>query len=109
MAKHEFGIMETAPVKGKRYDTYEPQTYHCISVEDDDMLEILEPLQEIDFYWHTIDIPQKGLAYYGVTLIAPQAAKAFVAKIEHMERLLPLKMRLEQAIAQNKFVIHFGI
>ena len=35
MAKHEFGIMESAPVNGKRYDEYEPKKYNCISVDDD--------------------------------------------------------------------------
>ncbi len=77
MAKHEFGIMDTAPVMGKRYDTYEPQKYDCISVEDDAVLAILELLQEIDFGWHTIDISEKGLTYYGVTLVvaAQNAAK----------------------------------
>ena len=25
MAKHEFGIMGTAPIRGKRYDEYEPE------------------------------------------------------------------------------------
>ena len=35
MAKHEFGIMESAPVSGKRYDEYEPKKYNCISVDDD--------------------------------------------------------------------------
>jgi len=34
MAKHEFGVMESAPVSGKRYDDYEPQKYNCISVDD---------------------------------------------------------------------------
>ena len=27
MAKHDFGIMQTAPHKGKRYDKYEPEKY----------------------------------------------------------------------------------
>ncbi len=33
MAKHEFGIMQTSPKAGRRYDNYEPQKYNCISVE----------------------------------------------------------------------------
>ena len=43
MAKHEFGIMESAPVSGKRYDEYEPKKYNCISV-DDDYIEGIEQL-----------------------------------------------------------------
>ena len=88
MAKHEFGIMHIAPKFGERYDTYEPQKYDCIFVEDDDILPILEQLQEIDFYWHTLDVSGKGLAYYGVTLISPEASKAFLSKIENMVSLL---------------------
>lgn len=109
MAKHEFGVMDIAPRLGERYDTYEPQKYDCILVEDDDILPILEQLQEIDFYWHTLDVSEKGLAYYGVTLISPEASKRFLAKIDNMAVLSALKTVLEKAIAQNKFVIHFGI
>ena len=35
MAKHEFGIMESAPIGGKRYDEYEPKKYNCIAIDDD--------------------------------------------------------------------------
>lgn len=31
MAKHEFGLMDNTPQRGKRYDEYEPQKYNCIS------------------------------------------------------------------------------
>ena len=29
MPKHEFGIMQTEPERGKRYDAYEPDRYNC--------------------------------------------------------------------------------
>lgn len=41
MAKHEFGIMQEAPQAGQRYDSYEPWKYHCISVDDAYMEDIV--------------------------------------------------------------------
>jgi len=52
LAKHEFGIMQIAPEKGKRYDEYEPQKYDCISVNDDYLEDIVADFNHIDFYWH---------------------------------------------------------
>ena len=40
MAKHEFGIMDIPPTQEQEYNTYEPEKYHCLSVED----EIIESL-----------------------------------------------------------------
>ena len=74
MAKHEFGIIQIAPQKGKRYDEYEPQKYDCISVNDDYIEKIVSDFDDIDFYWHSIDIPGKGLSYCGISQIQlPQA------------------------------------
>ena len=42
MATHEFGLLPEAPVPGRRYDDYEPEKYHCISVDD----VWIEPLPE---------------------------------------------------------------
>lgn len=40
MATHEFGILPQAPAPGRRYDSYEPEKYRCISIDD----EALAPL-----------------------------------------------------------------
>ena len=66
MAKHEFGIMQNVPKKGIRYDEYEPQKYNCISVNDDYVENIVGKFNHMDFYWHTLDVKEKGLAYCGV-------------------------------------------
>lgn len=42
MPEHNFGIMQTAPEKGKRFDNYTPEKYSCISVDDDDIMPLLE-------------------------------------------------------------------
>ncbi len=109
MAKHEFGIMQVPPEKGKRYDEYEPQKYNCISVDDVYLENIVANFDHIDFYWHTLDVKGMGLAYCGVTLIPPSAIKAFVDVIEDVYGLFELKELSEKAIEENKWMIHFGL
>ncbi len=109
MAKHEFGIMTFAPQQSKRYDEYEPWKYACISVDDKDLEGAVERLTPVDFYWHTLSAPKKGLAYCGVTLIPPCSLKAFIDIIADIPKLCELKELLEKALDKNKWVIHYGI
>lgn len=108
MARHEFGIMETEPQSGKRYDEYEPEKYGCISV-DDEYIEGLDNLCVFDSYCHTVDIPMKGLAYCGITLIPPTSVKAFLQVISERKEFSALRKLLLEAESRNKFVIHFGL
>ena len=85
LAKHEFGIMQDAPKSKIRYDEYEPQKYNCISVDDDYIEGIEANLNNIDFYWHTLDMPAKGIAYTGITLIPPTSMQAFIATIKDID------------------------
>ena len=100
MAKHEFGIMMDAPQPGKS---------DCISVDDDYVEGIAEKLGFIDFYWHTLSIKEKGLAYCGVSLVPPSSLKAFIDVIDDIPKLYGLKGLLEKALGQNKWVIHYGL
>ena len=50
MAKHEFGIMNVNPKPNKRYDTYEPEKYDCISVHDDYIEPLLEKLAALYYF-----------------------------------------------------------
>ena len=109
MAKHEFGIMQTPPQPGKRYDAYEPQKYHCISVDDDYLEDIVSNFRHIDCYWHTLDTKEKGIAYCGITLIPPCAFLDFIEVIANIPELSELKELLEEALQENKWVIHFGL
>ena len=109
MAKHEFGIMQNAPEQGKRYDKYESQKYNCISVDDDYVEDIDVNLNNIDFYWHTLDCPAKGMAYTGITLIPPTSIQVFIAVIKDIAGLNELKDLLDKAFVENKWVIHFGL
>lgn len=109
MAKHEFGIMERSPRPGERYDDYEPQKYAYISVDDDWIEPILPDLSGLDFFWHTLDIPGKGLDYSGITLIPPDTLLSMAEKLDKKPGLCDLKNLLLTAKSKNKFVIHFGI
>ena len=109
MAKHEFGIMQNAPEKGKRYDEYEPQKYNCISVDDVYVEKLDEKLIGVDFYWHTTDVSGKGLAYCGVTLIHPESILMLRDAVKNEAGLSELKTLAEKAYKENKWIIHFGL
>jgi hypothetical protein len=109
MAKHEFGIMMNTPRQSERYDEYEPWKYECISVDDKDLEGVVERLSSIDFYWHTLSVKGKGLAYCGVTLVPPCSLKAFIDSIADIPELCELKKLLKKALDKNKWVIHYGI
>ncbi len=101
--------MQAAPEHGRRYDDYEPQKYDCISV-DDDYVEIIDAkLSRTDFYWHTLDVPAKGLAYTGVTLIPPASVQSLADVIKDIHGLSPLRQLCEKAIENDKWIIHFGL
>lgn len=109
MSKHEFGIMETAPVRGKRYDEYEPEKYGCISIDDDYIERIQEQLDVFDSYCHTLDIPMKGLNYIGITLIPPTSITAFLSVIDKGDEYIELRDLLMEAKRRDKYVIHYGL
>lgn len=109
MAKHEFGIMQHTPQQGERYDEYEPEKYGCICVEDDYVEKIDADLTAIDFYWHTTDRPAKGIAYTGITLIPPSSMPEVMAVVGNVDGLKELNELLKKALAENKWVIHFGL
>ena len=109
MAKHEFGIMMNTPRQSERYDEYEPWKYECISVDNKYLEGVVERLSSIDFYWHTLSVKRKGLAYCGVTLVPPCSLKAFIDVIADNSELSELKKLLENALSNNKWVIHYGL
>ncbi|MGN0453276.1 MAG: hypothetical protein ACI4GZ_05700 [Ruminococcus sp.] len=109
MAKHDFGIMQNSPKKGKRYDVYEPRKYNCITVSDEYIEEIAANLDDIDCYWHSLDVPGKGIAYCGITLIPPSSMQAFISVIETSPGLSELKALLRKAYTENKWIIHYGL
>lgn len=106
---HEFGIMEHDPKPGERYDSYEPWKYAVISVHDDHIETLAPRLDEIDMFWHTLDVPGRGLAYCGITLIPPSAFPAVLEIIRPVAELRPLTELMEQADREKKYIIHYGL
>lgn len=109
MARHEFAIMQRTPLAGERIDSYEPEKYTLLSVDDDWIAPLLPALDELDFFWHTVDCGGKGLAYCGITLIPPAAMDKMVQVIGAEPALFGLRTLLVQARAENKFVLHYGL
>lgn len=109
LPRHEYGIMENPPKHGERYDSYEPEKYNCISVDDVYLEEILEEFSHIDMYWHSLDVPGKGIAYCGINLIPPESMDAYIRVIGGRDGFGELTELLEKAKAENKFVIHYGL
>ena len=109
MPKHDFGIMQNAPKVHERYDSYIPEKYDCISVDDDYIMPLLEKLRGVKCYWHTLDKPEFGLAYCGVTLIPPESLGIIIEIIWRNHNLSDLMCLLKKAENENKYVIHYGI
>ena len=109
MPRHEFGIMPQAPRPGKHFDIYEPEKYDCISASDDDIQPFLDAFRYGKTYWHTLDRPELGLAYYGITLIPPETLDAYLEIIWKNPKLSELAALFTEAKEKHSFVIHFGI
>jgi len=75
----EFGLMEKPPRLHARYDKYEPEKYHCVEIDDDDIEPLMMEFQKIPCFYHTRQKPGMGLAWCGITLIPPEAAEAFLS------------------------------
>lgn len=111
MAKHEFGIFDTEPVPSKRYDEYSPEKYDCIAIHDDYIEPLLEELNVLETYTHTLSCPGKGLVYYGITLIPPSSLSEFKKIIDStsVPEMQILSRKIDEAIRKHKFMIHYGI
>lgn len=109
MAYHEFGIMQQAPEQETRYDTYEPQRYHCIRVSDDALAAIVKDLDWLETYWHTRAVPKSGLCYCGITLIPPSSLPTFIAHLPDTPAFSALKALVTTALEDHRWVIHFGL
>ncbi len=111
MVQHEFAILPLNPSSEERFDSYEAGKYDCISLDDASIEEILVELQELDCYWHSLKVPEKGLAYWGITLIPARSMDALmrVLAAQKKDEFIPLLGLVQEAKRQNRFIIHFSI
>ena len=109
MARHEFGIMDIAPRLEQEYNGYEPEKYHCISVDDENIMPLLKDLSVIPCYWNSLRREEKGLAYCGITIIPPNSLGKFISIIDSKIQFNELKNMLQKAVKENNYVIHFGL
>ena len=80
-----------------------------IPVDDDCLEDIVTDFDDIDFYWHSLDVPGKGIAYCGITLIPPTSMQEFISVIDNFPELSELKALMQKAYTENKWMIHFGL
>ena len=118
MAKHDFGIIEKFE-DDMWYSDYEPEKYNCISVSDELIDEViikyLKELGHLKTYFHVKKHPALGLDYCGTTIIPPSSLKEFKKIIMRANKqfksneLDKLIRKINIAIKENKYVIHYGI
>lgn len=110
MAKHEFGIIETYSSETEYLD-YEPEKFGCISIDDEVMEALLPKLELMDTCFFSGKRLEKGLNYYGITLIPTESLAFFQSIVEGEENpaYKALLSKIAQALRQHKVMIHFGI
>lgn len=115
---HEFGIINS--IKEYKEDEYEPERYDCISIDGDFIDEIYhkgfgDKMKNLKTFIHNITREYKDLAYYGTTLIPPSSLEEFLNilveenRYYNSEELRKLIEKIEIAIKEEKWVIHYGI
>lgn len=112
---HDFGIIENINNQIDFDDEYNPEKYNCIAVEDELVSILDEKLSGMKTYFHSLNRPEMGLAYFGVTIIPPDSLLFFyeaVTSSEHLknsDELNKLILKIQQAIKEKKYMIHYGI
>ncbi len=109
MAKYEFGIMENPPVKGKRYDDYDPENYPRLTAIEDDIFDPVLLSFRGTVYWHTLDEKADAIAMAGINLIPPESSAVIAEALAGNAELRELKELLSDAVKEDKFVILFGL
>lgn len=95
----------------ERYDSYEPQNYSLIKIDDEYIENILEVFKDIPCYWHTLCRPETNLAYCGITLIPPQSTSRFISAFKYHDKgqFKEIIALFEEAERKNKYIIHYGL
>ena len=97
------------PEPGQIFEMYEPEKYDCIAVDDECIQAVIERMKGIKCYWHSLDRPEAGLAYHGITLIPPESVGEMIEAVRDVSGMERLTEMLVVAKRERKFVIHFGV
>ena len=110
---HEFCILPEDPQPDEEFD-YAPERYPDRAVIDDDLLNEFagrhrDALWAIPVCYESLRRPERGLAWFGITLIPPSSVPAFLALLDGETELREWAALLRRAADQQKFIIHYGI
>lgn len=114
MSEHEFGIIDNiATVKSDI--EYEPHKYNCISVDEEIIYHLKEHLTILKTYFHSLNRPEFGLAYWGITIIPPESVSLFYDLVtssllfKKSPELIELAAKILQAKEEKKYMVHYGV
>lgn len=114
MPVHEFGIIDNIDFE-KNQINYEPLKYNCISVDDAIILSLKGQLSIIKTYFHSLERPEFGFAYYGITIIPPESLSLFYDVVtssrfhKKSDQINELAIKIIQAKEEKKYMIHYGV
>jgi hypothetical protein len=114
MPVHEFGIIDNI-VNVKSEIDYDPLKYKCISVDDEIIDTLHDQLSIVRTYFHSLDRPEYGLAYWGITVIPIESLSLFYDVVtssplyKKLDELNELAEKIKQAKEEKKYMIHFGV
>lgn len=114
MPVHKFGIIDNI-VNVKSEIGYDPLKYKCISVDDEIIDTLHDQLSIVRTYFHSLDRPEYGLAYWGITVIPLESLSLFYDVITSSSlykksgELNELAAKIIQAKEEKKYMIHFGV
>lgn len=114
MPVHEFGIIDNIENVKSPFD-YEPLKHKCISVDDDIIDTLYDRLSIVRTYFHSLDRPEYGLAYWGITVIPLDSLSLFYDVVtssplyKKSDELVELAAKIIQAKEEKKYMIHFGV
>lgn len=93
--------------------------YGCVDVEDDFLTQILikrkNDFNQIKTFYSSLDRPNHGLAHCGDTLIPPKSlirlreiiiTENQIYKSNELEKLIE---KINEAIKENRYMVHFGL
>lgn len=111
----EFGILDRVDPARDYGDSYTPEQYGCVAIDDDYLNDWWPRWAELPSYFHCLARPGKGLARYGVTLLPPSSLPTLRDMVCSDPRygqdpaLEALADVLARAAREEKFVIHYGV